>query len=344
MVVTFQNERMQYIIKEVVDSDYNNLAHFLSSFPGDNLSLNKWEKRLYYWWNENPAYTKNLIRGVILLYDENIVGFAGNIPNKMVWNGEEKIVINGTTWRVLPEHRKQSMELWFKHRELTSDYIYFNTTPNEFVKVLLRKLSFYEYRITKYWFYYFGCSQTLIHYPIVNIGIFLFKLLERGIVNSLNLFHRDVVLKNDISPLEEEIIDELWNKHKRDFLFTNVRDSSYIKWIKKTKQVLYVSYKGDIIGYIILHIDDKKKSIMLVDYWSKDLVYLAKPIIINILKKYSNMNVILPSLNIQFEKAAKNLLMIKRKCPKVGFIYNAKCKPIDPDKSFLCMLQGDYGM
>jgi len=344
MVVTFQNKRMQYTIKEVSDSDYKKLAHFLSECPDDNLSSIEWEKRLYYWWNVNPAYSDNHIRGLILLYSENIVGFAGNIPTKMIWDGEEKIVINGTTWRVLPEHRKQSMELWFKHRELTSDYIYFNTTPNEFVKVLLRKLSFYEYRITKYWFYYFGCSQTLIHYPIVNIGIFLFKLLERGIVNSLNLFHRDVVLKNDISPLEEEIIDELWNKHKRDFLFTNVRDSSYIKWIKKTKQVLYVSYKGDIIGYIILHIDDKKKSIMLVDYWSKDLVYLAKPIIINILKKYSNMNVILPSLNIQFEKAAKNLLMIKRKCPKVGFIYNAKCKPIDPDKSFLCMLQGDYGM
>ncbi len=344
MVVTFQNKRMQYTIKEVSDLDYNKLAHFLSEFPDDKLSSIEWEKRLYYWWNLNPAYSNNHIRGLILLYGENIVGFAGNIPTKMIWDGEEKIVINGTTWRVLSEHRKQSMELWFKHRELTSDYIYFNTTPNEFVKVLLRKLNFYEYRITKYWFYYFGCSQTLIHYPIVNIGIFLFKLLERGIVNSLNLFHRDVVLKNDISPLEEEIIDELWNKHKRDFLFTNVRDSSYIKWIKKTKQVLYVSYKKEIIGYIILRIDDKKKSIILVDYWSKDLVCLAKPIIINILKKYNNMNVIIPSLNIQFEKAAKNLLMIKRKCPKVGFIYNAKCKPIDPDKSFLCMLQGDYGM
>ncbi len=344
MVVTFQNKRMQYTIKEVSDSDYKKLAHFLSECPDDNLSSIEWEKRLYYWWNVNPAYSDNHIRGLILLYSENIVGFAGNIPTKMIWDGEEKIVINGTTWRVLSEHRKQSMELWFKHRELTSDYIYFNTTPNEFVKVLLRKLNFYEYRITKYWFYYFGCSQTLIHYPIVNIGIFLFKLLERGIVNSLNLFHRDVVLKNDISPLEEEIIDELWNKHKNDFLFTNIRNSSYIKWIKKTKQVLYVSYKKEIIGYIILRIDDKKKSIILVDYWSKDLVCLAKPIIINILKKYNNMNVIIPSLNIQFEKAAKNLLMIKRKCPKVGFIYNAKCKPIDPDKSFLCMLQGDYGM
>ena len=335
---------MQYTIKEIQDSDYDNIAFFLSEFPNDNLSLTEWKKRLYYWWNLNPAYSNNHIRGLILLYGENIVGFAGNIPTKMIWDGEEKIVINGTTWRVLSEHRKQSMELWFKHRELTSDYIYFNTTPNEFVKVLLRKLNFYEYRITKYWFYYFGCSQTLIHYPIVNIGIFLFKLLERGIVNSLNLFHRDVVLKNDISPLEEEIIDELWNKHKNDFLFTNIRNSSYIKWIKKTKQVLYVSYKKEIIGYIILRIDDKKKSIILVDYWSKDLVCLAKPIIINILKKYNNMNVIIPSLNIQFEKAAKNLLMIKRKCPKVGFIYNAKCKPIDPDKSFLCMLQGDYGM
>ena len=344
MVVTSQNKRMQYIIKEVVDSDYNNLAHFLSSFPGDNLSLNKWEKRLYYWWNENPAYTKNHIRGVILLYGENIVGFSGNIPSKMVWNGEEKIVINGTTWRVLPEHRKQSMELWFKHRELTSGYVYFNTTSNELVKSMLRKLNFYEYRITKYWFYYFGNSRTLIHHPIVNIGTFLVKLFEKGLVNFLCLFHRDVVLKNDISPLEEKLIDELWYKHRNDFLFTNVRDSSYIKWIKKTQQVLYVSYKGKIIGYIILHIDDKKKSIMLVDYWSKELSFLAKPIILNILKKYSNMNVIIPSLNFQFEKAAKNLLLIKRKSPQVGFIYYAKHKPLEPEKSFLCMLQGDYGM
>lgn len=335
---------MQYTIKEIQGSDYDNIAYFLSEFPDDNLSLSEWKKKLYYWWNENPAYSDDHIRGLILLYGENIVGFVGNIPTKMIWDGEEKIVINGTTWRVLPEHRKKSMELWFKHRDLTSDIVYFNTTPNELVRNILRKLEFFEYKPVKYWFYYFGHSQSLIHYPIVNIGIFLFKLLEKGIVNSLYLFHSDVVLKNDISPLEGEIIDELWNKHRNDFLFTNVRDSSYIKWIKKTKQVLYVSYKGEIIGYIILHIDDKKKSIMLVDYWSKELVYLAKPILLNLLRKYSNMNIIVPSLNVQFEKAAKNLLLIKRKSPQTGFIYNAKYNTLDPDRSFLCMLQGDYGL
>jgi len=253
-----QDKKMQYTIKEIQGSDYDNIAYFLSEFPDDNLSLSEWKKKLYYWWNENPAYSDDHIRGLILLYGENIVGFVGNIPTKMIWDGEEKIVINGTTWRVLPEHRKKSMELWFKHRDLTSDIVYFNTTPNELVRNILRKLEFFEYKPVKYWFYYFGHSQSLIHYPIVNIGIFLFKLLEKGIVNSLYLFHSDVVLKNDISPLEGEIIDELWNKHRNDFLFTNVRDSSYIKWIKKTKQVLYVSYKGEIIGYIILHIDDKK--------------------------------------------------------------------------------------
>jgi len=339
-----QDKKMQYTIKEIQGSDYDNIAYFLSEFPDDNLSLSEWKKKLYYWWNENPAYSDDHIRGLILLYGENIVGFVGNIPTKMIWDGEEKIVINGTTWRVLPEHRKKSMELWFKHRDLTSDIVYFNTTPNELVRNILRKLEFLEYKPVKYWFYYFGHSQSLIHYPIVNIGIFLFKLLEKGIVNSLYLFHSDVVLKNDISPLEGEIIDELWNKHRNDFLFTNVRDSSYIKWIKKTKQVLYVSYKGEIIGYIILHIDDKKKSIMLVDYWSKELVCLAKPILLNLLRKYSNMNIIVPSLNVQFEKAAKNLLLIKRKSPQTGFIYNAKYNTLDPDRSFLCMLQGDYGL
>jgi len=335
---------MQYTIKEIQDSDYDNIAFFLSEFPNDNLSLTEWKKRLYYWWNENPAYSDKHLRGLILLFGDNIVGFTANIPTKMIWDGEEKIVINGTTWRVLPEHRKKSMELWFKHRDLTSDIIYFNTTPNELVRNILRKLNFFEYKPFKYWFYYFGHFQSLIHYPIVNIGIFLFKLLEKGIVNSLYLFHSDVVLKNDISPLEDKIIDELWKKHKNDFLFTNVRDSSYIKWIKKTKQVLYVSYKGEIIGYIILHIDDIKKSVILVDYWSKELVYLAKPILHNLLRKYSNMNIIIPSFNVQFERAAKNLLLIKRKSSQTGFIYNAKYKPIDLEKSFLCMLQGDYGL
>jgi len=102
---------MQYTIKEIQGSDYDNIAYFLSEFPDDNLSLSEWKKKLYYWWNENPAYSDDHIRGLILLYGENIVGFVGNIPTKMIWDGEEKIVINGTTWRVLPEHRKKSMEL-----------------------------------------------------------------------------------------------------------------------------------------------------------------------------------------------------------------------------------------
>lgn len=344
MEVTFQDKRMQYSIKEVSNLDYKKLAHFLSAFPDDNLSLREWERRLYYWWNENPAYSDNHIRGLILLYGENIVGFAGNIPTRMIWNGEEKIVINGTTWRVLPEHRKKSMELWFKHRDLTSDYIYFNTTPNELVKGLLRKLNFFEYKPVKYWFYYSGHSQSLIYNPIVNIATFLLKLFIQGRISFLYLFHRDVVLKDDIAPREEKIIDDLWDKHKNDFHFTNIRDSSYINWIKKTKQILYVFYQGEIVGYIILNIDEKKKSIMLVDFWSKELVYLAKPILLNLLRKYSNMNIIVPTLNVQFEKEAKNLLLIKRKSPQTGFIYNAKYKPIDLEKSFLCMLQGDYGL
>lgn len=331
-------------IKIVQSSDYNSLCHFLSEFPEDSRSYIEWMKRLQLWWDENPACDQDHIRGVVLRFDGCIVGFSGNIPTRMIWGGKEITVISGTTWRVLPQYRKYSMDMWLKHRELTSEFIYFNTTPNLRVKKLLSVLKFTELPNPETWFYYIGSPSNLAKSFQIYIGSFLQKLSVTTLLCFPSMATKSIIFRVKDQSTKDEEIDKLWYQHKADFQYTNVRDSRYLNWLSETK-VIYFMYKmNELLGYIILNIDDSKKSVILVDYWSSDIVKYAKSIFNFLLKTYRDSNIIVPSFDSDIVIAANNCLMFKRKNPNVGFIDCSKHGSFVVNRSFLTMLQGDYGM
>ena len=63
-----------------------------------------------------------------------------------------------------------------------------------------------------------------------------------------------------------------------------------------------------------------------------------------LIKNFPNYNIIIPSYNHRFYKAAKRNYLIKRsKCSK-GYISLGNENPIQIDRSFLTLLQGDFAI
>ncbi len=332
------------IIKEIEDNDYEDIATFYSTFSDDSHTKECWIRRLQQWWDENPAYKYGHPRGVIAQVDGKIVGITCNFPTRMIWEGKPQIVINGSSWKVLPEYRKFSMDIWEKHREITKNYIMFNTTPNSFVRKLLITTKQQQLIVSKSFYYYFGHPQSIFSSTPMVIIAFLSKILIKCLVNLSNIKRLDIELQNKSLDNVKDKIDKLWVEHRDDFLYTNIRDSNYLRWISKSNEVLYVYKDGELQGFLILNIDQKKKIVILVDYWSKNLMDDAKPILRNLLSYFKDMNLVIPSFCPKLEYAAKSFFLVRRKNPNIGFIICSKPIIINFEKSFFCMLQGDYGM
>ena len=82
-------------IKAIIKSDYNLLCEFLSNFTNEKKENKKyWIDRLNYWWEQNPAFSENIIRGWVFKKkgSDTIVGFIGNIPTYFNLEGKKTIV------------------------------------------------------------------------------------------------------------------------------------------------------------------------------------------------------------------------------------------------------------
>ena len=252
-------------IREIQDSDYDRIADFHSTFPEDNLSSDEWKKLINFWWDQNPAFSKRFPRGVVALKDDKVIGFTGNIPTRMLWSGKEIVVSNGTTWRVLPEYRKLSMDIADKNGELTQGYVKLNTTPNELVSKLLRIKKWSQFTCADDFYYYLGNSQYLSKPKIIHIIAILQKILVVPLNSLLMILPKQVLIRADVKNTMLKEVDKLWSLHKDEFQFTNVRDSRYLNWMSKlkTKTIYYIYYKNEMKGFIILstYLNSYKKSL-----------------------------------------------------------------------------------
>ena len=344
MAVIQPSETMRPDIQVITDKDYQDICLFLSNFPDDTLTPEIWLSRIRKWWDSNPAYKPGHIRGVILRIDGVIAGFSGNVPTRMIWNGRETTVISGTTWRVLPEYRKYSMDIWLKHRELTADFIYFNTTPNSTVRKLLQALKFTRLPQPTYWYYFLGHPGSILRNPAVRSMGFLQKgcsYLASKILLARNGSVRVEPKTNTSVDLE---IADLWDKFRSYYSFTNVRDKEYMQWLMKTQTILYVYSSEGLMGYVALHFDCGKETYILVDCWSPKVFPKMKQILALLISTYRHNNLIIPGFNSQVATAARSCWLPKRENPNEGYIWYGKEAPLDPERSFLTMLQGDYAL
>ena len=325
------------IIREIEDSDYDILAEFNSNFSDDGRTKSEWLERYKMWWDDNPAYIKGHPRGVVAFNNNTVIGTTNNFPTRMIWDNKEITVINGSTWRVNQDFRKISMDIWHKHREITKGFVLFNTTAIPSVVKLLRILKFTEYRVSDKWYYYFGCSTGIENSIKLKLISITQKICMKFLLSSQQ---SDIEITKKVKHIKQ--IDHLWNKYKQDYRFTNVRDSDYIKWLSKTKDIYFLYSGNELIGFFIMHYNKKKKIFMLVDYWPSLTSEQIKIFIDFLVKEYKNYNIVIPSFDKEFIKRSKKNLFIGRNKKSLGYVHFGKEASIDLKMSFLTMLQGDF--
>ncbi|MEX2577762.1 MAG: hypothetical protein WD342_01785 [Verrucomicrobiales bacterium] len=156
---------MGYRVENVAGMAEENreLAEFLASFvrkgelaapkEGDDCA-NVWQRRMSWWWNENPFCREASPRGFVLkTEDGEIVGFNGLVPFDYEVDGEVVPTLVTTTFFVREEHRSAVMGMLAKQRALSREYQIIDGSPSREMRRLLDKFG-YRHAGKRYQFFF----------------------------------------------------------------------------------------------------------------------------------------------------------------------------------------------
>lgn len=219
-------------------TDYEELSRFLAAFPGETLSGKFWLDRFAFWWENNPAFGKDFERGWVLRSDGQIAGFCGMIPSKFQLLEKDATVFSTTTWRVLPEHRSQSLQLLFKVITASRQSLLFCTTPGDITVSVLKALKFQLLPARSH-----RRSVVVTNAEHVIRTIFrnnrlaaaLGKLTGGGVGRLQAAWsrcsdsHADGQSVRELTSIGPEF-DELWNRTRKLYANTNVRTAETLAW------------------------------------------------------------------------------------------------------------------
>lgn len=156
---------MGYRVRNVAGMAEENrdVAEFLAAFVRDGeLALprsgddcaNTWQRRMSWWWNENPFCGEESPRGFVLENEEGeIVGFNGLIPFDYIADGEIVPTLVTTTFFVREAHRNAVMGMVSKQRALARDYQIIDGSPSPEMRRLLGKLG-YQHSGERYQYFF----------------------------------------------------------------------------------------------------------------------------------------------------------------------------------------------
>lgn len=335
-------------ISQVQSDDYKMLASFLSEFLDDSRTKDEWLERLNYWWDANPSYNSDWIRGFVLKDAANIVGFVGSFPTDLLWEGKVVRAFNGTTWRVLPEYRKYSVDLWFENRKISKDYISFNTTPTEMLVKLIQRFKYREIPWGNKKESYILLSLNILKFKYINYCNHIFKTIS---FLQLKQFKRrnNVIIKEGIKQIE---IEELWEKSSDRYSCTNVRSFKNVAWYSKGKRVFSLYSNMKFLGYFIIlqSYSDGFKKMRIVDFWSEEITEIIVSSIVKYcheIGKKENVDIVFfPYFNYKVEQILKKLLFLHKAINSFKHYYRIPHKlelKIETSKQYYVSLQGDFG-
>ena len=345
--------------RELESYDYPALAAFNSLFEGDGRSENEWLDRFKYWWDDNPAYDESWKRGFLLLDDENIVGFVGSFPTLFKHGNSVKKAFNGTTWRVLPAYRKYSIDLWTYNREVSKHHLSFNTTPTDDVIKMIKRLKYFRHP----W------GKDCYSYVIANAKEYG-KMLPKKYPQNLRLamaqgmkLWQSIRLRKKFSGLcvrdsliHAEDIDDLWQRTKDQFAFSNVRDSKAVNWYRKGKEIRYIYQDKKLVAYAIyiksIHSKSACSIYNCVDFWYESEIGLSDifaALIHYDRARISKQSKIAMIRYHHFSKDVSNSLvklpLFMRQSINTGYLRLANGYKVEfnNDNSYFTLLQGDTG-
>lgn len=242
---------------------------FLAAFPGETLSGKFWLNRFAFWWENNPAFEKGFERGWVLRSDGQIAGFCGIIPSKFQLLEKETTVFSTTTWRVLPEHRSQSLQLLFKVINASQQSLLFCTTPGDITVSVLKALKFQllparsprrSVVVTN--------AEHVIRTIFRNnqLAAALGKLTGgtaehlQAVWSRCSESHVNGQSVRELTSIGPEF-DELWNRTRKRYANTNVRTAETLAWYcfgnPSFGKKLFGFYRdGELHGYMMCRFNE----------------------------------------------------------------------------------------
>lgn len=352
-------------LKTVSNTDYDALIEFLSNFEDENRGPKFWRSRLYFWWDQNPAFSDEIERGWILTRNDNdkIVGFIGNIPSFFHFQREKIIVYNATTWRVKRKYRNQSLLLLFKSVSYSKNSISFDTTPSDDVVNILKALNYQQFPVLTKWTYFNLLNSYNVFRARISTSNFLFILTKPALqilryYQSIRLMNMDRV--NTVKRITKagSKFDSLWEKSKNKYANTNVRTSDVINWycfgdINFEKILLGYFHNDELQAYAIYNIilsDNKLKQLFCTDLWG---ININKKIVRSFCAaamKYANDNKIdiirYPHFDNHLGNIYCRLGLFRHKVIDNRYINTSaeKLKALNDTETYLTYFQGDFGL
>jgi len=344
-------------IRELASSDYLALARFNSSFPEDQRSTEEWLERFRYWWDDNPAYDDTWQRGFLLLDQGKIVGFVGSFPTYFKSGGCIVKAFNGTTWRVLPEYRKWSIELWTCNREVSKHYLSFNTTPTDDVIKMITRLKYFKYPWGDDRYSYLICDPRSFCALLPGrysrwIKMSLVYLLK--IVQWYRLSKLPGMMSVRSVSYDPSDVDKLWVRTAPQYQYTNVRDSKAVLWYSKGKEIRYVYNRKKLVAFCI-YLQAKKsdgKKLTMADFWhdrSENLLGILGSLIRYDKRSSSRepglSTIRYPHFSSAVAKALEETKLSNHAVQYTGFVRlpNGSGIELTPENSYFTLLQGDLG-
>lgn len=263
-------------------ADYEKIAAFLASFPGERKNAEFWLARLRSWWDRNPSFTEDFERGWTLMEGSEMVGFLGAVPLKFLQGGAEKISVAGTTWRVLPKFRGMSMALVSRKMAAHPQALHFAGNAARQVPPVLKLLRFQPLDKWRG-----GEMQSIV---IVNMGKYMRDKLKPRMLRALapvlalaarlvqsfmlrRLWRCNPANVRDLSKADGAF-DDLWARTRQLYPNTNVRTAAMVQWFcfenMPVEKKLLGYFRGDrLLGYMTLWIEEDSgmRVAYCVDLW-----------------------------------------------------------------------------
>lgn len=353
-----------FVVKPV---DYDQLAEFLRDFPGFQQRTKEfWVDRLRYWWELNPAFSESFSRGWILRNNDQIVGFFGSIPLKLLLSGKETTVFAGTTWRVLPSFRGMSMALKSRQMEEHKEVLHMSARTRQEVIPLLKLLRYQPIHRSSN-----QQSMLIVDFsPVLRAkfkklgGTALAKILAPGPwmlqafrtrrIKQLADHKVKIVDKADAS------FDALWERTRNCYANTNVRSAAVINWycfgIDELKKTLLGYYEGNqLLGYMMLVRDESPavKALDCLDLWLDPEGPVEKVLASLVAKAadYAKENgldrVVFAHFNEHLALLYSKLGLIQRPVWKQNEFFKGPAHIVEnirPENSYFVVAQGDVGL
>jgi hypothetical protein len=244
--------------------EYDELAAYLGATPGEMLPADHWRRRMDLWWEKNPSFGANEVRGWTLRA-RGIVGFFGLVPSAFQVEGRKRVVYGSTTWRVDPGHRHNSLAAVARVLRHTRASLLFVSTHTAPLIKLLEAMKFV--RLPRGECFY-GRRPTTLPTRAEGIGRLvagriLPEALLRGANPLVRLYPRLVAARLDWSSrglvVRElaragEDFDALWARTRAQHPTTNERSGAQLSWQcfagSDQRKQLHGCYRGDLlVGY-----------------------------------------------------------------------------------------------